>query len=370
MDPLDPGELVEAYRTRNLIEAQTLRLLLDDRGIEARIDNDQLQASLGELPIGWSTAPRILVARRDLETARDWIQKFLDHPADIVESAADDVESESVAAASTSVPEPDPAMAGADSVPAPGAEQRPQEEESPGDPPDLAAFLARVFRFAHAKREPLFDLAVVLGITAIPLILGGFQPEPGPESRTIVAPTDLRYDLAIAFANHLPVVALVLLLIHRAGDSFARFTFTTPILADLPLGLAVAVVLEVSHRVLSSFWDTAFPGPYQTWPPPEARTLMDSALLTTQLAIFALQQEFVYRGYLVTRSSDITNSAGWGIALSAVVSALTVWNQGAFSVTNQAIGAIVLATAMLLTGRIWPPVLASLLWQMRWSFLP
>lgn len=64
--PETPNEPVEVYRAaRGLAEAHAVRLLLDAEGIAAWVDNEFLQGATGELPLGWSTAPRVLVGRPD-----------------------------------------------------------------------------------------------------------------------------------------------------------------------------------------------------------------------------------------------------------------------------------------------------------------
>ena len=51
-------------------QAHLLANALRDRGMEALVTNDRLQAGLGVLPFGWSTAPWIVVPERDAEEAR------------------------------------------------------------------------------------------------------------------------------------------------------------------------------------------------------------------------------------------------------------------------------------------------------------
>src|SRR5262249_21815372 len=65
-----PDELVELYRARTLPEAHAIRLLLEAEGITVRIDNELLQGAVGDLPLGWATAPRVLVARSNVTAAR------------------------------------------------------------------------------------------------------------------------------------------------------------------------------------------------------------------------------------------------------------------------------------------------------------
>lgn len=72
---------IEIYRTRGLPEAYAISNLLEARGILAHIENELLQGALGDLPLGWSTAPRIIVERRHEMPARAILAEFVrDNP--------------------------------------------------------------------------------------------------------------------------------------------------------------------------------------------------------------------------------------------------------------------------------------------------
>ena len=65
-----PQNLVEVYRTQNGPQAHLLAMALSDEGIHAVVEGGPLQDGVGELPFGWSTAPRLLVAEADAQRAR------------------------------------------------------------------------------------------------------------------------------------------------------------------------------------------------------------------------------------------------------------------------------------------------------------
>src|SRR5438093_11737970 len=54
-------KFVEVYRARNLPEAHSIRIALEESGIRVQIEGELLQGGEGDLPPGWETAPRILV---------------------------------------------------------------------------------------------------------------------------------------------------------------------------------------------------------------------------------------------------------------------------------------------------------------------
>ena len=66
---------VEIYRSKNSLSAQMMQLALRESGIDVRIDGEQLQSALGELP-AWNISPRILVDPTQTERALEVIRKI------------------------------------------------------------------------------------------------------------------------------------------------------------------------------------------------------------------------------------------------------------------------------------------------------
>ena len=77
---------VEIFRAANSQHAQMLRQMLEERGIKAYIVNEALQTAGGDLPLGWTAAPRILVGEEDAVKGRliaeqfDAVLRHLEHP--------------------------------------------------------------------------------------------------------------------------------------------------------------------------------------------------------------------------------------------------------------------------------------------------
>jgi hypothetical protein len=91
MDFADP-HLVEIYRAKNLPQAHMIRIALEEAGIQVQIEGELLQAAVGELPIGWVTAPRILVDESQIPSAQEIIDR-VDAPksSESVEAEQDEV---------------------------------------------------------------------------------------------------------------------------------------------------------------------------------------------------------------------------------------------------------------------------------------
>ena len=58
------------YTAANLPARHILRNLLEDLGIPSRVTNDAVQQAVGDIPAGWATAPRVVVAEEHAELAR------------------------------------------------------------------------------------------------------------------------------------------------------------------------------------------------------------------------------------------------------------------------------------------------------------
>jgi hypothetical protein len=66
------GELVPCYQAFSLIEAKFLADQLNDRGIRAVCDDQDMQDNLG----GWSGNPRVYCHKSDLERARAFFAEY------------------------------------------------------------------------------------------------------------------------------------------------------------------------------------------------------------------------------------------------------------------------------------------------------
>lgn len=75
-------KFVEAYRAAHPIQAHALRLALEEAGIQVIIENEALQGAIGDVPPGWSSAPRLMVEESQLTAARDVIRQ-IDHDTQI-----------------------------------------------------------------------------------------------------------------------------------------------------------------------------------------------------------------------------------------------------------------------------------------------
>jgi hypothetical protein len=66
-------KMVEVYRAENLSQAHAIRMCLEAAGYLAYVDSELLQGVTGELPMGWVTAPRVLVKESEATAAREML---------------------------------------------------------------------------------------------------------------------------------------------------------------------------------------------------------------------------------------------------------------------------------------------------------
>src|SRR5437867_2946166 len=70
------GQPIVIYSAANTQQAHLLKGLLVEQGIPASVLNDTIQFAGGELPLGWATAPRVVVAESDAVQARELADQF------------------------------------------------------------------------------------------------------------------------------------------------------------------------------------------------------------------------------------------------------------------------------------------------------
>jgi hypothetical protein len=67
------------YSSKSIEEALLLRALLEERGIDAVVENELLQAATGGLPLGPTTSPQVRVAADQAQKARQVVKAFEQH---------------------------------------------------------------------------------------------------------------------------------------------------------------------------------------------------------------------------------------------------------------------------------------------------
>lgn len=67
------NELQEVYRAKDPAQGGLVVALLQQNEIEAKVSGAILSSAGGDIPLGWSTAPQVMVAKDDFKKAREII---------------------------------------------------------------------------------------------------------------------------------------------------------------------------------------------------------------------------------------------------------------------------------------------------------
>jgi hypothetical protein len=70
------GQPTVIYHAANPQQAHLLKGLLEEQGIAAWVDNENIQIAGGELPLGWTAAARVVVGENDAAEARQIAEDF------------------------------------------------------------------------------------------------------------------------------------------------------------------------------------------------------------------------------------------------------------------------------------------------------
>ena len=73
------------YSAANRAQAYLLMDWLREQGIEAQVVNDSLEVAGGDLPLGWTSAPKVVVPESQAEKARPLLQKYESRPRPVAE---------------------------------------------------------------------------------------------------------------------------------------------------------------------------------------------------------------------------------------------------------------------------------------------
>ena len=159
--------------------------------------------------------------------------------------------------------------------------------------------------------------------------------------------------------------ALGLHVIWRSGEPLEEFGIVRPSWWDIPGGLFVmAVVWATDGQVLDPFLVRFLPDDASTYEErmsllfPRPQSTAQYALLAISCAAVGLQEEIIYRGYLLPRLGRLTGSDGAGLLIGTLIFALVHIYQGPCGAISAAWFGLIVGALFLVTRRIWPLALA------------
>ena len=167
------------------------------------------------------------------------------------------------------------------------------------------------------RTDRAIELGVFLVLIVPSMVLSFFSIRQGQVPFPLAAVATIARDIALVF--------LILFFIRRTGEPVAAIGWRAPRLArDLGLGIVLFPVLYLG----SGFIDAVLRSEGFSGPSSSGSNLVPStapgqvALAILLVAVVAVSEETIFRGYLVRRLEQVTGSAAWAVVLSAGIFAL------------------------------------------------
>ena len=204
---------------------------------------------------------------------------------------------------------------------------------------------------ADVRKERLLEVSVFLFLIVPSMLLSFFITRQGMASFVLVAVSAIARDLAL--------VSLILFFAWRNSESIDvlgwRFRHST---RDFILGFALYVpmffVIALLESVLSNVGFSAprTPGPSFL----QFRGQMEVVLAILLVAVVAVSEETIFRGYLFLRLRTVTGSTTSALLLAAMVFALGHGYEGSLGVVTVGAMGLVFNLVYLWTGSLITPM--------------
>ncbi|MFF5228986.1 CPBP family intramembrane glutamic endopeptidase [Dactylosporangium sp. NPDC000521] len=172
----------------------------------------------------------------------------------------------------------------------------------------------RAFAGILSPRQELAELGVFLLLLVPPLVLPFFAAGQATLPFPLLA--------AATIARDAGLVALVLLLLARARQPVAAIGWTGhKVWREVAWGVALTVPVLIGSQVL----DAALRSAGLSGPRPSGAGLVPAPgigqllLAVALVAVVAVAEETVFRGYLILRIAGVLRSRGWAVLLSSVI---------------------------------------------------
>ncbi len=313
----DP-KFVEVYRARNLPEAHSIRIALEESGIQVQIEGELLQGGVGDLPPGWATAPRILVEESQVAAAQKIIETAENQAATRSEEEEPDELIRCLACGKVMAEGETRCRACGWTYQGEGnglerdAIKQSVAKDGPALAPKSKDKSETITAPILTQRQMWWEVLAVLAIAVFPDLNKVFSlfwlpPHPWPcwlES------------MYLGFENACITFA-VLYLIYRSGEPWKNFGIKRPQLGDIPLGCLLYLAAYLLGWFLGSFPSRYLRNPGEFYAPPRFAT--DYLLMIARFSVTAFTEELVTRAYLITRLEYLLRSPVKAVVLSAAV---------------------------------------------------
>ena len=217
---------------------------------------------------------------------------------------------------------------------------------------------------AKARAAQWLELCVVLVLGWLPFMVSGLVSEgafmhPSEWSYEEIADDRTLFLTEIqALATSLQVFIVLMYIISRSDLRWRDVGVVKPrVMGLLLLGPLLAVATLVVDAVLVKA--TGTPNPPGQWFTPSGA--FGWGVLCASLTANSLAEEFVWRGYVLTRVKQLTGSVFIALTVSSVLFASYHIYQGPLNASFVVTSGLIWGGAMLLTRRIWPVLVAHTL---------
>lgn len=206
------------------------------------------------------------------------------------------------------------------------------------------------------RRERTLELAVFLFLIVPSMVVSSFAVWQGRLPFPLVAGSTIARDLSL--------VALVLFLVRNAGEPVTSIGWTRRRLGrELMVGVALFPAIFLGSLFVERTMRAAgFTGP--STPQPDlipAPDLAQLLLAVTLVAVVAVSEETIFRGYLMMRLGQATGSVATAVVLSAFIFSLGHGYEGTAGVVTVGLTGAVLGLVYLWRGSIVAPMVIHFL---------
>ena len=204
-----------------------------------------------------------------------------------------------------------------------------------------------------SRSETWLEVCAVLAVGVVPHLANAILSIGGPPYSPLPFLSDAFYLIVLSACNAYVVVYLI----SRSGERWARFGIVPPSTSDVSIGAALFVAALACWTLVERIL-VALGLEWTDYEFATASTPMEWALLFPMLLANSIAEEVVTRAYLVTRFEELLSSKWAAAFFSTALFASYHCYQGAVGVLCAAMGGAMLAATFLRFRRLWPLVWA------------
>ena len=206
------------------------------------------------------------------------------------------------------------------------------------------------------EKEQFFEVAVFLFLIVPSMVLSFFAVKQGSLSFLLVASSTILRDLAL--------VSLIFFFLWHNGESIGRIGWTPKNIGkEIALGIALFIPFLIVNNLLDQgLQAVGFSAP--STPVPSYLTTRDMSqvlLACILVAVVALAEETIFRGYLILRLKAVTGSRLAATLLSAAIFSLGHGYEGSAGVITVGVMGLVLAFVYMWRQSLVAPIVMHFL---------